>query len=75
MVDPTTPKRCRCGHDGAGEHPCHGFAYSCRASARFRLIPQPLGTYALAGMQPKLVARDTWACDACWERTREEMGR
>jgi len=54
---------CRCGWDGEGEHPCHGDAYQCRKPATERLVTYPT---CLAGMQMKLGAYKTWACDECW---------
>lgn len=63
---------CRCGFDGVGDvHPCHGLAYTCKKPATRRFIAQPLGTYSLAGMQPKFAASDTWACDECWAKFQE----
>jgi len=29
------------------------------------------GQFGLAGMQPKLGAYETWACDDCWMRFRQ----
>lgn len=56
--------KCRCGHEGAGDHPCHGKAHTCRKPATQHFYnPQPV---ALAGMQMKLQVTDTWACDECW---------
>ena len=63
---------CRCGWDGKGDHPCHGKGYTCGKPGTPRFV-----TYltCLAGVQPKVGAYDTIACDECWEdykRTREE---
>jgi hypothetical protein len=33
--------------------------------ARERLIAKPIGTWSVAGVQPKVVARWTHGCDAC----------
>lgn len=67
---------CRCGAPaGTTSHPCHGFAYTCRAPAVSRLVIQGRARFvALAGMQMKaeVPAYQTWACDACWERTAGE---
>lgn len=59
---------CRCGHVGGEPHPCHGAKYTCRKPATRRFIAYPT---ALAGMQPKLGAYETWACDDCWMRFRQ----
>lgn len=57
---------CRCGHSGDGPHPCHFNGYTCRAPATSRFIATP-GT-SLAGMQMKVGAYETFACDECWEK-------
>ncbi len=65
---------CRCGHEGGEPHPCHGQRYTCRAPAKHRLYNPYLAS--LAGVQMKVVAYDTWACDPCWEKflaARKEM--
>jgi len=59
---------CRCGWDGQGDHPCHGTGYTCRKPAKQRYVARPT---CLAGVQMKLGAYETWACDACWESFRE----
>lgn len=58
--------QCRCGHiDAPGKpHPCHGQAYTCRRPATQRFYG--LHPTCLAGMQMKLGAKETWACDECW---------
>ena len=56
--------RCRCAHIGEGPHPCHGQAYTCRKPATRRLYNPTLP--ALAGMQMKVQATETWVCDECW---------
>lgn len=56
---------CRCGYTGEGPHPCHGQGYTCRRPATRRLYEQP-APYSLAGMQPKISAVETWACQECW---------
>lgn len=61
----TTNRACRCGHQGSGPHPCHGKAYTCGAPAKPRLVST--GPAALAGMQLKFSAYETWACDDCWQ--------
>lgn len=72
----STNDPCRCGAPaGADPHPCHGFAYTCRAPARPRFVVQsPLRFVALAGVQLKgeVSGYKTWACDACWARTEGE---
>lgn len=60
---------CRCGFTGQGDHPCHGQAYSCRKAATARFVAQST-PYSLAGMQLKVAATQTWACDICWETFR-----
>jgi hypothetical protein len=57
-------KKCRCGFDGTGAHPCHFGGYTCgrQASQRF-YNARPV---SLAGMQMKVEATDTWACDEHW---------
>lgn len=60
---------CRCGHEGLGDHPCHGGAYTCRKPSIERLA----GVHhaCLAGAQLKFGAYSTWACDACWDEYRK----
>jgi hypothetical protein len=56
--------KCRCGHEGDGPHPCHARAYTCRKPAKQRFYnARPA---ALAGVQMKFTADETWACDECW---------
>lgn len=62
---------CRCGHDGDGPHPCHGEGYTCRKSATRRLYN--LRPVALSGMQAKLGADETWACDECWQKFQDRI--
>lgn len=57
---------CRCGHEGEGEHPCHGEDYTCRKPAKRYFYDGTSLRFALAGMQMKLSVSDTWACDGCW---------
>lgn len=61
-----TPKKCRCGHEEGGKapHPCHGFGYTCGQPAQRRMVAT--GPAVLPGVQPKLSAYETWACDVCW---------
>lgn len=59
---------CRCGFQGDGEHPCHGMGYSCKNPATTRFVTYPT---ALSGMQMKLGAYQTWACDKCWENFKQ----
>ena len=70
---------CRCGAPAdADPHPCHGFAYQCRAPARERFVTQsPARMVALAGVQLKFEVTGyvTWACDECWARTRHPAER
>lgn len=56
---------CRCGRATDKEHMCHGRGYACPnvGSVRF-YTPQGL---ALSGMQMKVQAQHTVACDRCWE--------
>ena len=70
-------ERCRCGHEDGDPHPCHGRAYTCRKPATHRIYA-PYVT-CLAGVQMKLGAYDTWACDECWSefhdgRQQQEAG-
>lgn len=61
---------CRCGYNGEGGHPCHGNNYTCRKPATRRFYsPRMVG---LAGMQMKLEASETWACDACWAEFQQQ---
>lgn len=63
-MEPISMTTCRCGWDGQGEHPCHADEYTCRRPARRRFYgARPV---ALAGVQFKLQASDTWACDEHW---------
>lgn len=65
--------KCRCGHTGMPEeHPCHGRGYTCRKEAAPRLVAY---TTALAGMQLKLGAYQTWACDECWADYTKTLGK
>jgi hypothetical protein len=57
---------CRCGYKGEGPHPCHARAYTCGKPATPRFYV--LGPAALAGMQIKFSALETWACDECWRQ-------
>ncbi len=57
--------KCRCGHEGSDNHPCHARAYSCRKPATQRFYNPKI--VSLAGMQMKLEVTDTWACDECWK--------
>lgn len=60
---PTSP--CRCGWDGTGEHLCH----RChQRPGTFRLYNTRIAS--LAGVQMKFVARDTHACNECWDSFR-----
>jgi hypothetical protein len=59
-------EQCRCGHAGDGVHPCHWNGYACRKPAKRRFYALPMGSYSLAGCQPKVAASETWACDECW---------
>jgi hypothetical protein len=61
--------RCRCGHEGEGEHPCHGDAYKCRKPSKQRFYNAR--HVALAGMQMKMEVSSTWACDECWKKFRD----
>lgn len=56
---------CRCAApEDADPHPCHGQVYACRKPAKRRLYgARPV---ALTGVQMKLAASSTWACDECW---------
>lgn len=66
---PTEAKSCRCGFSGEGSHPCHNNGYTCRKPATQRFYnARPV---ALAGVQMKLQADETWACDECWEGFKE----
>lgn len=62
---------CRCGWDGTGEHPCHGFRYQCRRPAKARFY-EPHRRYSLAGAQAKASMVETFSCDECWERFKKE---
>lgn len=62
---------CRCGHVGGDPHPCHGQAYKCRKPASRRFMAYPT---CLSGVQMKLGAYETWACDECWEAFKKERG-
>lgn len=64
---------CRCGHpgDSPDPHPCHGVAYTCRKPAKQRFYAPRL--VCLAGVQPKVGARSTWACDECWAEFQEQL--
>ena len=61
---------CRCGHDGTGDHPCHGNGYRCRKPAARRFYNAQM--VALPGVQFKVQMSDTWACDACWAEFQQQ---
>lgn len=54
---------CRCGWDGTGDHLCH----RCHEAPGALKFYVPTMAFSLAGSQPKFSARDTIACDPCWE--------
>ena len=56
---------CRCGRETAEIHPCHWGAYTCTAPGAPRFDAY---VACVAGAQPKLGARETWACDEHWEQ-------
>ena len=65
-----TATHCRCGYTGEGPHPCHHGGYTCGKPSRQRFYyPVPV---ALAGMQLKFAAHETWACDEHWETYRKD---
>lgn len=57
MIEP-----CRCGWDGQGDHLCH----RCREASGTRRFYVPRWRFSLAGVQMKVSAVGTIACDACW---------
>lgn len=65
---------CRCGWRGEDEQPhlCH----ACHARPGSRRFYVPTQEFSIAGVQPKVSARETWGCDECWEKfpTREQRG-
>jgi len=76
-----TETTCRCGHEAhavgstATPHPCHGKGYTCpNQPTKPRFVST--GPAALAGMQMKVGAYQTFACDECWDSwTKEPHGR
>jgi len=60
---------CRCGHSDFSlspePHPCHGSEYTCGKPAKRRFYNGKF--VSLAGVQLKVQANETWACDACWD--------
>ena len=68
----SAPTPCRCGWT-SGPHPCHhcGGLDDCQE----RLYAQPIGTYSLAGVQPKVSARRSFLCAACHAHNVEEFRR
>ena len=60
----------RCGWDGKGEHPCHWDAYTCRKPAKARYVGR---LTCLAGVQMKMGAYQTFACDEHWEAFKKEQ--
>ena len=58
---------CRCGHTGDGAHPCHR-CHNADGTERFVTT----GRAPVAGVQFKLSAYRTWACDDCWAEYRRE---
>lgn len=69
---PPPPLRCRCGHDGNGPHPCHGGGFACAKPATERFYAT---TASIAGVQMKVGAAQTWACDECWEWYRQKLAK
>lgn len=70
-------KPCRCGYIGEGPHPCHADGHRCRKPATQRFYDPYNGAakWSLAGVQPKMVAADTWACDECWADFSAQMAK
>lgn len=62
-------KKCRCGWDGQGDHPCHAGKYTCGKPGTERVIAG--GWAVLAGNHPKLDAYVTYACDEHWKIFKE----
>ena len=60
-----TKSLCRCGRDTDTSHPCHAGAYTCAAEGTHRFYVTRFPA-ALAGLNPKAQAADTWACDKHW---------
>lgn len=54
---------CRCGWSGRGDHLCHRCG-KVPGTPRFYV---PSMRFSLAGAQMKVSAKDTTACDTCWE--------
>lgn len=67
-VNTMSSDKCRCGRDASNDkpHPCHGNGYSCPNSGAKQHFYNARPT-CLSGMQMKLAADETWACDKCWE--------
>lgn len=65
--------QCRCGWNAASgkPHPCH----LCGKPGESRLYADPRPPrWSLAGVQPKVVVRDTVACRDCWASFQEWLG-
>lgn len=55
---------CRCNRETERGHLCHGQGYTCPNPGKLRIYnAEPV---ALAGMQMKVQAQQTIACDVCW---------
>lgn len=54
---------CRCGWEGRGPHPCHGWFYNCDNPGTPRYVTRSVG---IAGARLKVGAYRTFACDECW---------
>lgn len=65
----TKESPCRCGYAGEGEHPCHR---CINKGGEVRPGKRIFVTYpaALAGMQMKLAAYESYACEPCREEFR-----
>jgi hypothetical protein len=65
---------CRCGYNGEGEHPCHR---CISKGGEVRPGKRHFITYptALAGMQMKLGAYETFACEPCLKEYRDYVER
>ena len=63
--------KCRCGHEGNKEHPCHGKGYICGKPSIQRFYNAKPAT--LAGSSMKFDVMETWACDECWEAFSKDL--
>lgn len=64
---------CRCGRATATVHPCHWDGYTCPRAGTERFYY--VGPAYVAGVNPKIAAASTVACDEHWTAFTKAAGR